>query len=94
MPQITASELKTKGISAIEEVLNDHTEAYVSVHGHRKFVVMNLDYYHHLRECELETAVAESRADIAAGRFVKESAKAHVARLTSALSPPDSESDQ
>jgi PHD/YefM family antitoxin component YafN of YafNO toxin-antitoxin module len=79
--QITANDLKTKGVTAIEAALHNHTEAIVSVRGYPRFVVMELDYYNHLRECELETALAESRADIEAGRFVDESAEAHVAGL-------------
>ena len=81
MSHITANDLKTKGIAAIEAILNEHTEAIVSVRGHARFVVMGLDQYHHLRECELENALAESRSDVAAGRYVDESAEAHVARL-------------
>ncbi|PRC94241.1 prevent-host-death protein [Solimicrobium silvestre] len=81
MPHITANDLKTKGIAAIEAILQDHTEAIVSVRGHARFVVMELDHYNHLRECELEAALAESRADVTAGRFVDGSADAHVARL-------------
>jgi len=42
---------------------------------------MDLAHYHHLRECELDAALAQTRADLAAGRFVQESAQAHVARL-------------
>lgn len=34
-----------------------------------------------LRECELDAALAETRADLAAGRFVEESAAEHLARL-------------
>lgn len=81
MAQIIANELETKGIAAIEAILHYHTEAIVSVRGHARFVVMELDHYNHLRECELEAALAESRADIAAGRFVDESPEAHVKRL-------------
>jgi len=92
MPQITANELKTKGIAAIEAILHDHTEAIVSVRGHARFVVMGLDQYNHLRECELEAAIAESRADIAAGRFVRESAETHVARLLKSESGSDTAS--
>lgn len=84
MSHITANDLKTKGIAAIEAVLNEHTEAIVSVRGHARFVVMGLDQYHHLRECELENALAESRSDIAADRFTDESAEDHVARLLAA----------
>ena len=39
-----------------------------------KYVVMSREQYTHLRECELEAALAESKADLDAGRFVKETA--------------------
>ena len=42
---------------------------------------MEMAHYHYLRECELEAALAESRADIAAGRSVVESPDQHLARL-------------
>jgi len=78
---ITANELKTKGITAIEATLSQHTEAIVSVRGKDRFVVMDIAHYHYLRECELEAALAETRADLAAGRTVTESPEAHLARL-------------
>lgn len=81
MNQITANDLKTKGIAAIEAAMADQTEAIVSVRGKERFVVMELSHYHYLRECELEAALAETRADLAAGRSVKESPEAHLARL-------------
>lgn len=81
MPQISANDLKTKGIAAIEAALSTAPEAIISVRGKDKFVVMDLGHYHYLRECELDAALAESRADLAAGRFVQESAKAHLERL-------------
>jgi PHD/YefM family antitoxin component YafN of YafNO toxin-antitoxin module len=81
MSQISANELKTKGVAAIEAALVDHSEAIVSVRGKERFVVMDIVHYHYLRECELEAALAETRADLAAGRYIKESAEAHLARL-------------
>ena len=81
MSSLTANDLKTKGIAAIEAVLAERPEAIVTVHGKDRFVVMNIEQYHHLRECELEAALAETRADIAAGRYVKESAAEHVKRV-------------
>ncbi|MDO8931826.1 MAG: hypothetical protein Q7U97_05485 [Rhodocyclaceae bacterium] len=84
MSSISANDLKTKGISAIELALRDAPEAMVSVRGKDRFVVMDLAHYHYLRECELDAALAETRADLAAGRFVEESPEAHVARVTSA----------
>ncbi|MBK1695399.1 prevent-host-death protein [Chromatium weissei] len=81
MPSITANELKTKGIAAIESRLAQQPEAMISVRGKDRFVVMDLAHYHYLRECELDAALAATRADLAAGRFVIESPEAHLARM-------------
>ncbi len=81
MASISANDLKTKGVAAIEAALRERPEALVSVRGKDRFVVMDLAYYHHLRECELEAALAETRADLAAGRAIEESAEAHLKRL-------------
>lgn len=83
MSHISANDLKTKGIAAIEAALSESPEAIVSVRGKDKFVVMNLAHYHYLRECELDAALAETRADLLAGRAVQESPEAHLARLDS-----------
>lgn len=81
MSNLTANDLKTKGIAAIEAALAERPEAIVSVRGKDRFVVMEIEQYHYLRECELESALAETRADIAAGRFVKETPAAHIKRI-------------
>ena len=85
MTTISANDLKTKGISAIESVLALQSEAVISVRGKERFVVMDLEHYHYLRECELEAALAQTRADIAAGRLVKERAEEHLSRLKASL---------
>jgi hypothetical protein len=89
MPALTANDLKTRGIVAIEESLARQPEAVISVRGKDRFVVMEVAQYHYLRECELDAALAESRADEAAGRYVSESAQAHMARLDRLLEPPE-----
>jgi hypothetical protein len=81
MASISANHLKTHGVSAIAETLADAHEAMVSVRGKDRFVVMDIERYHYLRECELTAALAESQADLAAGRFVKDSVDAHMKRL-------------
>jgi len=83
MTTITANDLKTKGVSAISTALSTQTEATISVRGKECFVVMEAEHYNYLRECELSAALAESQSDIAAGRFVQESAEAHLQRLES-----------
>ena len=81
MSSIPANELKTRGVSAIEQALADGSEAIVSVRGKDKYVVMSFEQYSHLRTCELEAGIHEARADMAAGRYVRESAVDHLNRL-------------
>ena len=83
MHSISANDLKTRGVAAIEAALADQPEAVVSVRGKDRFVVMDLAHYHYLRECELDAALAETRADLAAGRATTESAEDHLKRLDS-----------
>jgi hypothetical protein len=85
MSTLSANDLKTGGIAAIEAALSGQPEAIISVRGKERFVVMEVAHYHYLRECELDAALAQSQADLAAGRFVAESAQAHTARLDALL---------
>lgn len=93
MPTITANDLKTKGVAAIEAALAEEPEALVSVRGKDRFVVMELSQYHYLRECELEAALAETRADLAAGRCVVETAAEHAKHLDGELGPAQDKGD-
>jgi len=81
MSHISANDLKTKGVAAIEAMLLENSEAIVSVRGKDRFVVMDIAHYHYLRECELDAALAQTHADLAAGRFVQESPESHLERL-------------
>ena len=67
MSHISANDLKTKGVSAIEAVLSAHAEAIVSVRGKDRFVVMDMAHYRHLRECELEAALAQKPSERVTG---------------------------
>jgi PHD/YefM family antitoxin component YafN of YafNO toxin-antitoxin module len=81
MSVISANEIKTRGVAAIEVALQSASEAVISVRGKDRFVVLDMAHYQYLRECELEAALVQSRADVAAGRVVLESVEAHLARL-------------
>ncbi len=87
MTILTANDIKTRGVAAIEATLAHQPEAVISVRGKDRFVVMEVAQYHYLRECELDAALAQSRSDEAAGRYVTESAKAHMERLDALLGP-------
>jgi hypothetical protein len=78
MSTIAANDLKTKGIKAIEDTLRTQPQVSLSVRGRIKYIVMSQDYYHYLRECELEAALAESKAKPRSGDFVKEPITEHL----------------
>jgi prevent-host-death family protein len=79
---ITANELKTKGVSILNEETSDGNEVIVTVRGKNKFVVLPIEKYNYLRECELEAALLEAKKDIEEGKFIKESVEKHVKRIT------------
>ncbi len=81
MTSITANDLKIKGVSVVEDALLDDDEAIITVRGKDKYVVINIKQYSKLREYELEVALLEARADVAAGRVKHESVEAHVKRV-------------
>ncbi|MEO5332898.1 MAG: hypothetical protein H7839_12815 [Magnetococcus sp. YQC-5] len=81
MSHLTAHDLKTKGVAAIKSSLAHNETAIVSIQGKERYVIMDVAYYNYLRECELEAALVQTHADLAAGRFVKESPEAHLKRI-------------
>jgi PHD/YefM family antitoxin component YafN of YafNO toxin-antitoxin module len=81
MSPISANDLKTRGVGAIDQALQDQTEVAVTVRGEVKYVVMSKEQFQYLRECELEAALAESKADLDAGRFVSESVAQHLKHI-------------
>jgi prevent-host-death family protein len=85
MAVVTANDLKTKGISDIERILQDAQEVVISVRGKPRYVVMDLAHYDFLRECEIAAAWAQTREDVAAGRYRREGADAHMARIQGEL---------
>jgi PHD/YefM family antitoxin component YafN of YafNO toxin-antitoxin module len=74
--------LKTKGVSVIESKLADDNELVITVRGKEKYVIMDIQQYNYLRECELDAALHETRADYQNGKFVTESVEKHIQRIT------------
>lgn len=81
MNTVTANELKTKGVSAVEALLQVEEEVVISVRGQDKYVVMDLEKYAKLREYELAIAIQEAKADVDAGRYTTESVDDHMRRV-------------
>lgn len=84
MKTITANELKTKGIAAINKALEACGEATITVRGQDRYVVMDFDTYNRLRVCELEAALYETRKEVAEGKYVEESVEDHIRRISKA----------
>jgi hypothetical protein len=88
---IPANDLKTGGIGAISRALEHEREVGLSVRGELRYVVMEADAYQRLRECELDIALQEARADLAAGLIVHESVDDHLRRLDAMAIGPEAE---
>jgi len=43
---------------------------------------MDMEQYNYLRECELDAAIHETRADYQSGKYVAESVEDHIKRIT------------
>jgi len=82
MNSITANELKTKGVSVVENALQSDDEAIITVRGKDKYVIIDMNKYNKLRDYELEIALLEARADVVKGRVQRESVAAHMKRIT------------
>ncbi|MBL4761479.1 MAG: type II toxin-antitoxin system Phd/YefM family antitoxin [Gammaproteobacteria bacterium] len=85
MNTLTANELKTKGISAVESRLKLDEEVVISVRGQDRYVVMDIEKYAKLREYELVMALQEAKADVEAGRYTTESVAEHMKRVNDEL---------
>jgi PHD/YefM family antitoxin component YafN of YafNO toxin-antitoxin module len=79
--QITANDLKVKGITAIDELMPDNNGVIITVRGKEKYVVLSIDEYSQLRELELDAAIQESRKDIEEERSKSGSVDDHMSRV-------------
>ncbi|WP_417528994.1 hypothetical protein [Marinomonas shanghaiensis] len=85
MSVVTANDLKTKGVSAIEASLLEDEEVIISVRGRNTYVVMDLHKYAKFREYELEIALLEARADLRLDVIMKSSVNDHMLQVSDEL---------
>lgn len=78
---ITANDIKTRGVKAIEEGLKEEDRMSITVRGEVKYVVLTAEAYEQLRLAELEVAYQAAVKDIDQGKFTTESADKHLDRL-------------
>ena len=82
MNTITANQLKTKGVSAIQNNLLENHELVITVRGKETFVIMDMEHYNYLRECELDAALHQAKNDYRDGNYIKETVEDHINRIT------------
>ena len=85
MTIITANELKKKGVSLLDDKVDENEETIITVRGKSKYVVIDIEKYNRYREYELNTAITETRKDIEEGDFIVESVDDHIKRLNKNL---------
>ena len=85
MSTLTANDLKTKGVSAVEACLKEDDEVIISVQGKERYVILDIEKYARMREYELAAALQEARADVDAGRYTTESVADHMQRVSDQL---------
>lgn len=78
---LTANDIKTRGVKAIDEEMEKREEVGITVRGKVKYVVVPVEKYDEFREWELDKAIEESNRDIENGDFVKETVEEHLKRL-------------
>jgi len=82
---ISANDLKTKGVSIIESMLETLDEVLISIRGKNKYVVVDMNRYNYLRECELEKALRDTQEDLQNGRSRVLTSTQHFEELDNAL---------
>lgn len=66
---LSANEIKTKGVGAIEKQLQKLDQVGISVRGKVKYMVMRVEDYEELREARLLQAYEEVMKDIEKGDY-------------------------
>ncbi|MCP5106526.1 MAG: type II toxin-antitoxin system Phd/YefM family antitoxin [bacterium] len=85
MVYVSAGDLKKRGISLLDDIVEEQEGAIITVRGKSKYVVIDMDAYNRFREYELEAALAETRKDLAEGNVVEESVEDHIKRIRNEL---------
>lgn len=81
MLYVSAGDLKKRGVSFLDDIVEKQGGAIITVRGKSKYVVIDMNAYNRFREYELEAALAETKKDLAEGNFVEESVNDHIKRI-------------
>ena len=82
---ISANEVKTKGVSFFEKVLQKSDEIIINVRGKNKYVVFDMERYNEFRQNELDLAHMKAMQEIKRGKYKVQTASEHVKELVDVL---------
>jgi len=66
---IMANDVKTKGVSLFDSLLEKAEEIIINVRGKNKFVVVDIERYNYLRALELDKAYLDTMQNITDGKY-------------------------
>lgn len=81
MQTISANEVKVKGVSLFDSILEKVDEFVINVRGKNRFVVLDIERYNNLRQDELDLAHYRTMKDIQEGKYKKQTASEHIKEL-------------
>jgi len=67
--EITANEIKRRGVSIFDELLKENEEIIISHRGKKKYLVMSLEEYEEFRAYKLDKAYKEVMQDVKNGNY-------------------------
>ena len=82
---ISANEVKTKGVSMFDTLLDKFDELIINVRGKNKYVVLDIERYKELRANELDLAYLQTVKELEEGNYISQTAKEHIDELMKEL---------
>ena len=82
---VSANEVKKRGVSLFDNLLDKFDELIINVRGKDKYVVLDIERYKEFRANELDLAYMQTMQDIEKGKYKVQSAKEHIAELEDEL---------
>lgn len=81
---LSLQELKRTGLAKLKQMFKSEPDILIQERGKDACVLVDLDYYNHLKNCELEIALIKAKQDIANGKFTT-GVKSHIEHMENTL---------
>lgn len=81
---LSLQDLKRTGFSKLKQMFNNEPDILIQERGKDVCVLVDLDYYNHLKTCELEASLIQAKQDIANGKYTT-NVKEHIEALENAV---------